>query len=402
MLYLPLINERLKFFSLLVTSFNMPCKIFLRHDQKPQQMDSCQTKGVVVFAPSWVKEGLQILGKQLKNVQFEVHERPSLKRGRDNSSTQIQTKILESFKITEDFDDGNLVVLQKIARNEARNTNGVINTSYYPDIKNDKLIYSIKDLARQCVVVGKDVTTFCGGYKSPRVSQIEPVYIIDLAALQFQKPINSGRLVLIQESEPNKGPLDDFIFENVVGEKKKSYRDVVASSVDSDAKQRYIKHDGFGRPGKGSCFLDSKAYKKFVALDVILSGLAVAELASAQGDKVNFKFLKYGTGYFAGKFREHLDSLILAGVIDGLEALFASGDENTIDHIKHVEFPFYTSDPNSIGRLNELKNKYKVEYRFTRDDALKQTVKGKGLVTASTNCADGYVVCGKLRMIKRN
>lgn len=372
----------------------MPCKIYLRHDQSVSQQKTCQSKEIFVYAPSWVRQGLDTLAKHLKNVEFEVHEKPSFKRGR-NANEPTTPKALESIKITETFNSGDLVILQKIARNESRNTNGVINTSYYsPEVKDHKLIYSIKDLSRLTVIVGEDLTTFCGGYKSSRVVQKDRVYICDLAALQFQKAYNSGRLILIQEAEPNKGHIDDFIFENVVGEKKRSFKDIVSSSSE-ESKKRYLKHDGYGKKGKGSCFLDTHAYKKFVEQDVVLTGLALADRASSQGHQLNFKFLKYGTGYFAWKFVKELDSLILSGVIDGLEALFGRGDEHVLKTIKHLEFPFYKSDLESTKRLNELKKKYKVDYRFSRDDALKRTAIGRGLITATTNCADSNVACGK-------
>ncbi|CAL8109540.1 unnamed protein product [Orchesella dallaii] len=375
----------------------MPCKTFLRHDQTSSQRPSSSSNQVTIYAPSWLREGVNMLGSKLKGVQFQVYEKPSLKRGR-NSSAATQ-KPLESFKISEDMNNQSLVLLHKIARNEPKNTNGIINLAYYaPDIKDSSLVYFMKDLARQSVVVGKDSTTFCGGYKSPRVQQDgEPVYVCDLIALQFQKPYNSGRLVLVQENDIYKGLLDDFIFEHVVGEKKKSFEEVVnGTDEDSEVKKRYLKHDGYGgRAGTGPCFLDSIAYRKFVETDVLLCGLALADQAAKNGDKLNFKFLKYGTGYFAGTFVKELNSLILYGVVDGLEALFGrAGNANVVDTIKSLEFPFYECDAENRKRLDELKNRYQIEYRFSRDDALKQTMKGSGLITATTNCADSNVACG--------
>ncbi|ODN02206.1 hypothetical protein Ocin01_04456 [Orchesella cincta] len=372
----------------------MPCKTFLRHDQTSSQRSSSSSKEVTIYAPTWVQEGVKIVGNKLKSIEFQVHEKPSLKRGR-NADT-VTPKLLESFIISEDLNNKSLVLLHKIARNEPRNTNGIINLTYYsPDIKDTSLIYFMKDLARQSIVVGKDTTTFLGGYKSPKVKQAgEPVYLCDLAALQFQKPYNSGRLVLLQQNDPYKGPFDDVIFEHVVGEKKKSFAEVNKAKDDEGMKKRYLKHDGYG--GKaGPCYLDGVAYRKFVKTDVLLCGLALADLAAEKGDQLNFKFLKYGTGYFAGKFVKELNSLILFGVVDGLEELFSRKDnKNVLDVIKALEFPFYECDPDNRKRLDELKKRYNVEYRFSRDDALKQTMKGSGLITATTNCADSNVACG--------
>ena len=86
------------------------------------------------------------------------------------------------------------------------------------------MILSIKDLVRQCIIVGKDETTHYGGYGSKSVSQNQRVIVVDLIALQFQKEYNTGRLILIK---PNtiKGELDDIIFRNVVGEEKRDHKE---------------------------------------------------------------------------------------------------------------------------------------------------------------------------------
>ncbi len=64
------------------------------------------------------------------------------------------------------------------------------------------------------------------------------------------------------------------------------------------------------------------AYKRFVAGDVLLAGLALASSAFKNGDKLNFKFLKYGSGFFAGSVKSIIDKHILSGVVLGLEELF--------------------------------------------------------------------------------
>lgn len=98
----------------------------------------------------------------------------------------------------------------------------------YPDITDKSLLYSIRDLVRQCVIVGVDECSQFGGYYDMRLPQPnQRVYLCDLAALQFQQPYNTGRLVLIQESEKFPAILDNFIYENVVREKKRSFSDIL-------------------------------------------------------------------------------------------------------------------------------------------------------------------------------
>lgn len=91
-----------------------------------------------------------------------------------------------------------------------------------------------------------------------------------------------------------KGLLDDFIYEQVVRDKKPTM-----DKVRSDHSGRFIEC--------GDVFFDIKAYVKFVANDVVLAGIALNQCAS---EALNFKFLKYGTGFFAGPFLHLLDRFI--------------------------------------------------------------------------------------------
>lgn len=88
--------------------------------------------------------------------------------------------------------------LQAVARNESSNTNGEINFGNFIGISNE-VVYSLKDLVRQTVIVGSDYTTNYGGYPHDikRVRQDAKVYICDLIGLQFQQTYNTGRLVTV-------------------------------------------------------------------------------------------------------------------------------------------------------------------------------------------------------------
>lgn len=130
-----------------------------------------------------------------------------------------------------------------------------------------------------------------------------------------------------------------------------------------------------------------------MAGDVILSGLAFAHLSSASRHKLNFKFLKYGSGFFAGPLQKIIDAQILPGVVMGLEEMFRNYGDRVLPVITHVELPFYTEDKESIKSLEKIKEVYGVTYSFTLEDALKITV--PGLVTATTNCGDVCAVFGK-------
>ncbi|XP_037044739.1 uncharacterized protein LOC119080465 [Bradysia coprophila] len=365
----------------------MPCKIYLRHDQSILQRQRFSSEKVTIFAPSWVQSALNFLGERLNGTKFELFE-----NGKSSNP-------LESFTITKDFNNQSLTILQRIARNESHNVSGVINTTLYPDIADRGILYSIRDIVRQCVIVGVDQCSFYGGYRCNRNSQPKQrVYVCDLAALQFQQAYNSGRLVLIQEGEQHSGVLDDLVYEKVVGEKKRSFSEVQQSWGEHDnesdkLKKRYIRHDGYGLPGRGSCFFDTKAYASFVKHDVILYGLALQKMVSVHHpkDKIHFKFLKYGTGFFAWKFAQILDELILPAVLDGLEELLGKPEMSAI---KKIELPFYECRPCDAKRLENFQSKFAIEVIFSANDALKQSFSKEGLIVSTTNCGDSHAVCG--------
>ena len=251
----------------------------MRHDQSLHDQNNVlyQDDNVLIVAPDWVQTGLQIIKSSIaKEIDLVITDR---------KSNEIIHKTTGNITLKE---------LQLMARNEESNTNGKIQFNNYVGI-NENIVLSIKDLVRQCVVVGSDRTTHYGGYPTdtPRVPQNDRAFVCDLIALQFQNEYNSGRLVLIGDQLP-KGLLDDFIYENVVGEKKLN-----RAQAANDRSGRFIFVNGV--------FFDQKAYIKFVANDILIAGLALNHCAREQ---LNFKFLKYGTGYFAGGFRSILESLI--------------------------------------------------------------------------------------------
>lgn len=123
-----------------------------------------------------------------------------------------------------------------------------------------------------------------------------------------------------------------------------------------------------------------------------MSGVALVDTVEKyhRSDKLNFKFLKYGSGFFAQDFRHIVNAHILSGVVDGFERLFH--DYNVSSVIKHLELPFYDEDADSIRRLKVLKKNFGVDFSFSYEDALKATK--VGLITATTNCADSMAVIG--------
>ena len=324
----------------------------MREDQRMDDRvdDRYQNDNVILAAPQWLLIGLQMIRQELnRDIVLDISDRNG-KREMEQICGELSLRHL-----------------QLMARNESWNTSGKIDFGNFHGISHN-IVHALKDLVRQSVIVGQEWTTHYGGFPSdsPRVEQRERVYICDLIGLQFQNDYNSGRLVLISDSLP-KGLLDQFIYEQVVGEKRPTYLDAT-----NDKSGRFEQRNGI--------YFDKKAYIKFVAKDVLITGLALDHCVT---ESVNFKFLKYGTGYFAGSYRDILESLIGQGVAEGLAELLPRQQ-----HIKSIELPFYDQNP-IIDKVCAENN---VQLKYGRDDALLKT--HPNYTTATTNCADPHTSIG--------
>jgi hypothetical protein len=126
------------------------------------------------------------------------------------------------------------------------------------------------------------------------------------------------------------------------------------------------------------------AYRRFVKKDVVLTARALADFSPVP---VNFKFLKYGRGFFAEEFQETIEAHIFSGVVDGLELAFRE-DEGVRKKTKALEFTFY-DEPDACSdekqKLDQRINDYKLTCTFSRNDALKFKA-GCPFRTATTNC----------------
>ncbi|KAJ6649492.1 hypothetical protein Bhyg_04728, partial [Pseudolycoriella hygida] len=329
----------------------------LRRDIKLQSWYSqdYRDKNVNIFAFEWMKEALLRLKKSFSN---EVHLTV-----KDSDGHQLQDLVNANNELS-------LKLLHILARNESSNTDGNIDFQNYIGIS-EKIVYSLKDLVRQTVIVGKVHTTNYGGYPrgNDRVEQEDTVYLCDLIGLQFQQRYNSGRLVIVAEDLP-KGLLDDFIYEEVVREKKPTME-----HVRQDKEQRFFERSGV--------FFDSKAYVAFVAHDITLAGLA---LNCTSTEPLNFKFLRYGTGYFGGPFTDLLQKFIGQGVAKGLRRLMKLLPKYHM--IRRVELPFFDRNVD----IDVFQKKHDIEVIYSTDDGLKKT--HVELTTATTNCADPHAMTG--------
>lgn len=326
-------------------------RIYLRHDQNRDHINGAQDSNVTIYAFKYLRELCNQLNPYLKGHHFNVY---------DNNNEVINNLVIG--------DELTLSQLISISRNEPQNCNGIIHFQNYKGI-DANIIITLKDLVKLCIIIGKDHTIRYGGYRCRSHEQSMPVYVMDCIGLQFQRPYNTGRLVLIQLNNSHEGLLDNAIYEAIVGEKRPNH------SICNQNQERFISCPG-------GIYFDTKAYIEFVSHDLLLSVIAINMIASRD---VCFKFLKYGTGFFAGNYGTILEQNINRGVLKGLETFFSN---HTNKWIKMIELPFYESDDEIIA----LCKRNGVDCIFTRDDALKSTF--KNLIIATTNCADPHSVFG--------
>lgn len=350
-------------------------RIYLRFDH--EKITEYSDATVCIFAPSWVEKVVAAIGDELCQYtsSFDIYNCEGHKLG--------------DFPINKEC--FGLKELVAISRNEAINVSGHIKLEYYGAIPAD-LVYAIKDLVRHCVIVGRDQGTHVGGYPRSfkRKPKSQPVYICDLSGLQFQQEINSGRLVLIGGDLPQ-GKYDNEIFKATVGEKKKSLAEVELFLKDNKA-DRYV---NIAQDANSSIYLDLVAYRKFVAQDVVLSGVGINKLAQQHKEKILFKFRSYGTGFFAGdlggkidsdKLKAQLKEHIQEAVMQGLSVLFKDKDNSKWIHKIGLPFGKDKKKPESLT-VGWRKIKILYDNNAPLDGA-------RFFKVATTNCADPHVVMG--------
>ncbi|OGT49856.1 MAG: hypothetical protein A3F17_04290 [Gammaproteobacteria bacterium RIFCSPHIGHO2_12_FULL_41_15] len=338
----------------------------LRSSLTDAQIAELQNPSVTIFAPEWVREILGAITPELEGVVLQYP---------DGHEEILKHPI-------------SLNQLLLLARNEESNVTGAIAFGQYVGLSRET-IYTIKDLARQVVVIGVTSATHFGGYpQGARTERFqERVVICDSIGLQFQEAYNSGRLCLISEKSNHIGRCDDLFFKHIVGEQKALYHD-----CRSDRSGRYQSVSAF----EENHYFDVKAYQHFIANDLLIAANGINQVALEQSiPSVHFKFLQQGTGFFAGELRPLVQANIAQGILLGLEKLF-SGNPESCNKIKSIELPYFPNNPILKEPIERLCASHSIQLTFGCNDALNPVdIPDRQRVLASTNCGDGHVQpCG--------
>lgn len=334
---------------------------------------------VKIYAPQWVEKELTKLSQDL------FKNGPITFRLIDDNGNWTEKKFTHPLSLSD---------LQLIARNESKNMSGVINLQQYPGL-DPQTVFALKDLVKQCIIVGRDTVNSYGGYppgRNPNVpipeTERREAIVCDLSGMQFQASYNTGRHCLVYEDSTKSPPgaLDKEIFQSVVGSKQNDYRDCTPPRyVDINVKFR-------DNSEPSPCKFDTFAYQQFVKQDFILAARALKDQAK-NGEAIDFRFIKYGAGFFAeglqtGNNEAFIERQIVAGIASALDELRNSNPE-VFESIKHITLPFYkTLTPEELKMLND---KAGVTVVAENIDALKPRA---GYVTGLTNGGDPHVSLG--------
>jgi hypothetical protein len=302
-------------------------QIKARKDFKPYYNDS-----VIITAPPFVKEGLQLLVPYFKGTVITFP---------DNTTHTIGDSI-------------SLLEAQWLGRTHYSNTTGMEDLSQYQNI-NFHAIVSLRDLNREAIIGGETMATHYGILGDNRQEYKQLVYIADKAGHEVRQPYNTGHFFLIFENSEDEAGIpevNNLIFNHIVGEKKQFF---AACSNNP----RYIWQLEIASK---KYYFDIYAYVQSIKHDVIQTAITLNTIAEEQYKKTGiakelcFKFLQQGMGAFSVMWdqKTHLGDTVLKKYIGlaiymGIDELFKN---YAVPHIKGIELPFFPT--NNDGYLNAI------------------------------------------------
>lgn len=311
-------------------------------------------------------------------------------------------------KIPENPADLTAMHLQILARIERANVTGRIDEEPYKGNLSREIIARIRCLVKATNIAGVVDAIATGGFYCPRYDFNPPqrVIIVDQAGFQWQDDFENTGGLFFYPNDNN----DERLPENFSQWQMSMYQ--VFFGAKRPATPSHQKIDVSWRGVSGQLDLtqltNALAIEFSQALDAVVSQ---GDIALNQNQRINFKFLKAGMGFFAaglGKSPEiiiALEKARLSGilqVLNHIQTLEPAEKNAMLGKVKRITLPFSGSDasaPDSAKTLNPILSqieavtkKLGLEWGGTpKEDALKPC---KGYVTATTNCADPHAMMG--------
>lgn len=292
--------------------------------------------------------------------------------------------------------------LQILARNESVNVTGKMQTGLYNNLLSDDQIARIRCLVKSTNVAGIIQVNKMGGFPPGIVPLKEfdspqKAILVDQAGFQWQSSeMNTGAL-FFYPSEDVPQSYSDY--------QSQMYEVMLGHPRPKHASENTVNVNWQGKNGK----LD---------LDLLENGIAVEFLqaldaASSQGEislsndeKINFKFLKAGMGFFASGLKGNdnikFEHARLQGILQALrtiEAMPVQERKAILGKVGRIELPFSGLPSNASEQYTKVFTDIEASVRalglewggIPKEDVFTPR---EGYVNASTNCADPHAMIG--------
>lgn len=306
--------------------------------------------------------------------------------------------------------------LQILARNERNNITGVMNTGLYTANLDDYQIAYLRTLVKATNVAGLVDVHSWGGYGQPVQRFEEPIkmIVVDQAGFQWQNDFCNTGGMFFYPDDPVSLPKEytewqQKAFHSLYGRD----RPKVPSKDSLDVKWWTIMPDGSGRIHTVQGKVDLNLLSNAFAAEFNQAWDAVVQQGQYldKNDKINFKFLKAGLGFFCENIVKHQDNwdtnqnslehARLKGILQVLQQI-AMLDEperrKAIGKIKRLELPYSglqgASKPfqDTLNAIQKTTEALGLEWGGTpKEDVF---VEREGYVNACTNCGDPHAMTG--------
>ena len=251
--------------------------------------------------------------------------------------------------------------LQILARNERINTTGIMQSNLYPPDFTLDQIASLRCLVQATTVSGLVHPSHWGGFPEGRPRRELPhaskAIVIDQSGLQWQGDLRNTGGLFFYPADPASTALPNYEqWQNEMYQARYGVERPRLAPEDS------IDIQWNGVPGK----LNSSTLKQAFSIDfsqALESAVNQGNVSLRPGDKINFKFLKSGMGFFAEGLQQdsglslmydpscekqtQLELLRLNGIADALTHIFklpVDERQAALGNVKRIELPFSASE----------------------------------------------------------
>jgi hypothetical protein len=358
---------------------------------------------IKIYCPDRILEAFQELLKDKKEILGSTIKNPY-----DDSGIIIP----------DDHKDLTAYHLHILARNEGYNIDGIMNVKLYEGLLDTNEIAKLRCLVKASNLVSVTSAKAYGGYPkgNPIIKLIQPekVIIIDQSGLQWQGDHrNSGGLFFYPDD-------DDQNKKNLSGgdyDKYKKWQEDMFGVMYQRQRPKEISENSMNviwKGVKGKIDLDQLAFGiKEEFLQAFSSAVNSSDLLD-EDERIYFKFLKAGMGFFAdgiGAQDTNTDEsrgirkARLEGIRDALKELKARIPKATLldekgkifKKVKVVELPFSASDGDQTLHT-EIRNLVEslglIYQKPTIDDAIKRNPAFADHIIATTNTGDPHAFAG--------